>query len=240
MKFIDVHFHPDYFKDEELKLIDLSQTIAIGNSISSKNHQKIIDFSKKWKNYYVALGIYPEEAKDEEITILKEFLVKENVIAIGEVGLDGSFNNLDNQIRIFREIIKLSKKYDLPLIVHSRKAEKIVVELLCEEKVKGVLHYFNGKFSLAAKLQESGIFLTIPSNVINNQHFQKFVRELKLDLLLPETDSPFLHPLKDWPNVPQNVKFAYEFLSKEKNIPLELVQKIFLENFKTLFRISPC
>lgn len=234
---IDVHFHPDFYKEEELKDLKLNNVVAIANSINAKTHEIIISFSKQYRTCFFALGVYPEFADSEELLILEEYLRKNNdVIAIGEVGLDKTYEPFDKQLAIFKEIIKLSKKYDLPLIVHSRKAEKEVVELLLAEKPKAIMHYFNGKFKFALELQKQGFFLTVPSNVIINQHFQKFVEELDLNLLLPETDSPFLHPFKQWPNYPENVKYAYEYISKAKGLSFLEIEKIFEANFERFFR----
>ncbi|MEM4396233.1 MAG: TatD family hydrolase [Candidatus Woesearchaeota archaeon] len=234
---IDVHFHPDFYKESELKNLKFENVVAIANSINAKTHEIIISFSKQHKNCFFALGVYPEFATSEELLILDEYLRKNNdVIAIGEVGLDKTYENFENQLIIFKEIIKLSKRYDLPLIVHSRKAEKETTELLIEEKPKAIMHYFNGKFKLALDLQKNGFFLTIPSNVIINQHFQKFVNELDLNFLLPETDSPFLHPLKQWPNYPENVKYAYDYVSKVKQISKKEIECIFVKNFEKFFK----
>ena len=232
---IDIHFHPDYYKDEELAQLSCRDIVCVANSLSSKNHEKIINLSRNLGCYF-ALGLYPEFASFEELNILKQFLEKYDAIAIGEVGLDKTYDNFETQIEIFKEVIKLSKETGLPLIVHSRKAEDEVVELLSEANVKAILHYFNGKFKLAKKAYENGLWLTIPSNVVRQQHFQKIVKEIAVpnafSRFLPETDAPFLHPLKQWPNYPENVKFAYDRISEEFNIPMPDLHMIFEENFK--------
>ncbi len=236
---IDIHFHPDYYNEEELKQLSCEDVICIANSLGSHNHDKIINIAKN-KGCYVALGVYPEFASFDELNQLKYYLNKYNVIAIGEVGLDKTYDNFETQIDVFKEIIKLSKETGLPLIVHSRKAEKEVIELLIEANVKAILHYFNGKFKLAKKAYENDLWLTIPSNVIRQQHFQKIVKEIALpnafSRFLPETDAPFLHPLKQWPNYPQNVKYAYEWISKEFNISNQHLHLIFENNFKEFFQ----
>src|SRR5205823_168014 len=116
----------------------------------------------------------------------------------------------DKQIEIFEKIIKLAIETDKPLIIHSRKAEKEIIDLLEKNKVKkAVMHCFSGNFSLVKRIVDNNWNITIPTSVKKSEHFQKIIKDVDISLLLCETDSPYLHPDKEWPNEPANVIESY-------------------------------
>ncbi len=217
--------------------------IAISNGVNPESNKKNLYFSEKYPEIKAALGIYPTDALkmsnfeiDSEIEFIREN--KENVLAIGEIGLDfkEDLNEYERQKDIFRRFIRLAIELNKPIIVHSRKAEKEVIEILEKLKAKKVLmHCFSGKFSLVDEIIKNRWFLTIPTNVKFSKHFQKIVEKVPIENLLCETDSPFLHPEKLMNNEPALVIESYKKIAEIKKMPLEKVKKKIFENYERLF-----
>ncbi|HLD97769.1 MAG TPA: TatD family hydrolase [Candidatus Nanoarchaeia archaeon] len=244
---IDVHCHLDLLENID-KIINESRTgknkfLIVTQGINPENNRKALELSEKYKEVKCALGIYPEDAiklSDKQISDELKFIeknVKANkVIAVGEIGLDGTYSNIEKQKKVFREIVKLAVRLDIPVIVHSRKAETLCVEELEKLKAKKVImHCFSGNLNLVKRIAENGWFLSIPSNVIFSTHFQEVVKIIKIDNLLCETDSPYLHPEKKFPNNPLNVIYSYKKISEIKKLSLDKVEKNIENNFNRAF-----
>ena len=166
------------------------------------------------------------------------FKNKDKIIAIGEVGMD--FKEIfsierKKQEKYFKKFIELSIKLNKPIIVHSRKAEKKCIEILEKMKAKKVLmHYFSGKLKLADRIVQNGWFLSIPTAVKHAEHFQKVAERVPLRNLFCETDSPYSHPDKKFPNEPGNVVESYKMIAKIKKLSLKEVEKKIEENLVRL------
>jgi len=245
--FIDIHCHLDMIdKDEkEIRKIienaDKKNVLIITQGVSIQSNRKALELVEKHGNVKCALGLYPIDAinlNEKEINNEIKFIEnnKEKIIAIGEVGLD--FKEEENedkrkkQIETFRKFIKLSIKLNKPIIVHSRKAEAECIQLLEKENAKKVvMHCFNGNFNLVEKIVKNGWYLTIPTNVTRNEHFQKIIEKTPINQLFCETDSPYLHPNKEWPNVPANVIVSYEKIAQIKGMKLKDAERAIEANF---------
>lgn len=244
--FIDVHCHFDLLenKDDAIKkAIQKRVNLIITNGTNPKTNRLQLELSKKFLVIKPALGLYPIDALklteaqiDEELEFIKKN--KDKIVALGEVGLDfkEDTDNHERQKEIFRKIIRLAKKIDKPVIVHSRKAELACIELLEEEKAtKVVMHCFSGKLSLARRCAENGWCLSIPANVVYSEHFQTVIKQLPIENLLCETDSPYLHPKKEWPNDSSNVLESYKKIAEIKKITLKEVEEQIEANQKRVF-----
>ena len=239
---IDTHAHLDFLEESKLEIIQSDPKIkaVITNSVNLESCKKNLEISKKYSKIKLAAGLYPEE--DLNLEKYKEFekWVKDNknsIIALGEIGLDKT-EKLDFKIQkqIFIKQLELTKKLNLPAIIHTRKAEKEVLEILENYKeLKIILHCFCGNFKLVKKAIELGFYFSIPTNLSRSEHFQKLVKELPKENILTETDSPYLSPFKDKQNEPA---FIYESIKKIYeiwNISEEEVEKIIERNFNKIF-----
>ena len=142
----------------------------------------------------------------------------------------------ERQKKIFKKCISLSIDLDKPIIIHSRKAELECIELLESLKAKKVImHCFCGKWKLVERIQNNGWFLTVPTSVVKSEQFQRVAREVPLDQLFCETDAPFLHPEKKWPNEPALVVESYMKIAELKKISLEEVTQAIESNYAKLF-----
>lgn len=247
--FIDVHCHLDLLSDIQ-RIIDSSKKKGVGliitNGVGKKTNRKCLEFSDEFREVKAALGIYPIESlemTDEEISDEIKFILENSkkVTAIGEVGLDYKEDNEnhDRQKDVFKKIISLSLRIDKPIIVHSRKAEEDCINILEESRAKKVImHCFSGKFKLVKRIIENGWSLSIPASVKNSKHFQNIVEITPVEQLLCETDSPFLHPDKKFPNTPENVIESYNKISEIKGLSIKDVEGIIERNFSELFNLK--
>jgi len=240
--FIDVHCHLDMLKNPE-KIIDNAKSKGVGlivaNGTKPETNRKVIELSK-FDEVLPALGVYPNEAllmRDSEIDEEIKFIRETKPSAIGEVGMDFvEYEDVNKQMEVFDRFIDLSKELEIPIIVHSRKAERECVDMLEKKEAKKVImHYFSGKLNLLDKIVSNGWFLSIPTCVKNSQHFQQVIEKVPIESLLCETDSPYSHPDKEFPNEPANVIESYKKISEIKGISLEEVEKKLEDNFNRLF-----
>lgn len=244
--YIDVHCHLDLC--ENLASVITNARAAhvqsmIAQGVKPESNRAILELAKHTREIKVALGLYPidaltltDAAIDTELDFIRE--KRTVIVAIGEVGMDFKEDEKehDRQKFIFRKIVRLAQELKKPLIIHSRKAEEACIELLEEEKAENVImHCFSGKWKLVERIVANKWFLTIPTNVTASEHFQRIAREIPLTHLFCETDSPYLHPDKQWPNEPALVVRAYQELAKIKGIPIEDVAAVLQRNYEKVF-----
>jgi TatD DNase family protein len=255
---IDIHAHLDLYDEKEVgniikESIENNVKCIITNSVDLDSCKKNLEFAKKYKDVVkLAVGFYPQDAlsreekelgyeskeKTETFEQLKEFTLKnkEFVFAIGETGLD-FYNGKDKktQEELFKKELKLAEELKVPIIIHSRKAEKEVVELIKDYSCVRILHCFNGKFSLIKQALESGCYFSIPTNIVRLEHFKKMVQEIPKDRILTETDAPFLSPYHNSKNKPYYIKETIKEISKIWKLSEKETEKIIFDNFKKVF-----
>jgi TatD DNase family protein len=244
--YIDVHCHLDFCEKIE-ELINNAKSegveIIVAQGVGPNSNRKVLEYSKKFQSVKAALGLYPIDAlklSDKEVEDEIKFIrdSKEDILAIGEVGLDFKEDEKEHerQTRIFTKIVNLSNDIGKPLIIHSRKAEKETIELLKKlEAKKVIMHCFSGKKSLINEIIIRGWNLTVPTNVKFSEHFQLICKICPIEQLFCETDSPYLHPNKGWPNEPSNVVESYKEIAKIKNITVDEVKEKIYDNYVKLF-----
>lgn len=177
-----------------------------------------------------------EDKIEEEIEFIRKN--KSKIVSIGEIGLDFKENTeaKEKQKRIFIEMLDLAKELDMPVQIHSRKAELECIEILEKTEMKKVImHCFCGKIFLVKRIIDNGWFLTIPTNVTFSEHFQQVIKETPITQILCETDSPFLHPHKERNNIPSFVIESYKKIAEIKGLSLDDVKKQIYTNFTKLF-----
>jgi TatD DNase family protein len=244
--FVDVHAHLDdkQFQKDLPEVIERAKaagvTTIINNGSDMESNRKTLELSKKFSIIRPALGFYPGFAQNltlQEIDREIEFIRKSKPIAIGEVGLDFYHeHNKNKQTEIFQKFITLAEKLKLPLIVHSRKAEKEVVDLLLSSKLKKViLHCYTGKLKIARIAEDNGFSFSIPPIVINSKQFQQLVEQTSISNLLTETDSPYLSAIKSERNEPKNVVDTVKKIAEIKNLDKLETKNLIFMNFQRIF-----
>ncbi|MBU0615569.1 MAG: TatD family hydrolase [Nanoarchaeota archaeon] len=257
--YIDIHCHLDHpeFKDRLEKVIQDAKKagvkLILTNGINPETNRITLELAKKYDIVKPALGIYPinqlkkeiEEGNyplkpnvfdvDEEIKYIEKN--KDKILAIGECGLDGlDAGSMEDQKKVFQKLINLAEKIKRPLIVHSRKAEADVIEVLEHSKAKVLLHCFSGKKSLIKKAAELGYSFSIPTNVVRAQNFQDLIKMVDINQLFAETDSPYLSPFKDKRNEPAFIVESYKKIAEIKGMTLEDTKNNIWMNYQKLFQ----
>lgn len=245
MVFIDIHSHIDILPNIPKVVedaVNANVKIILASGLDKRTNRKTIEIASKYNEVKSCLGFYPTDAlklSDSEFKEELKFIKNNKPCAISEVGLDLKENKeetLEKQKKRFSEFIKLSKKLDVPIIVHSRKAEKHAIDLLEKfDNKKIIMHCFSGNFKLVKRIINNKWFFTIPTNIKHSEHFQKIIELTPIQQLLCETDSPFLHPDKKRNNTPKNVVESYKKIAEIKRLPLKKVEKQIEKNYKSLF-----
>jgi TatD DNase family protein len=134
--------------------------------------------------------------------------------------------------------MQVAKKHDMPIILHTRKAEARVLEMLIEEGVtKADFHCFGGKVKLGKRIAEAGYYLSIPSAVERADNFRSLVKVLPMDKILTETDCPYMGPEKGMRNDPTTVIRGVAAIADVKGISIDEARDSIRNNFRTLFSI---
>jgi TatD DNase family protein len=245
--FIDIHAHLEmcHNLDEVVKRAKERNVLILTSGVNVKINEFVIECAKKWDNVRASPGLYPMDGlimNDSQIEDAIDYLRrnKDKITAIGEVGMDfkesSDTKEWTRQAVVFRKMIRLAMELDKPVVVHSRKAEEDCIKILEEEGAKKVvMHCFNGNFKLIKRVVDNRWFMTVPTNVIHSEHFQKVIREVSLNHLFCETDSPYLHPFKERNNEPSNVIESYKKIAEIKGLGLIEVEAAIETNFKKLF-----
>jgi TatD DNase family protein len=247
MGYVDVHCHLDWkdFKGREDEVVrsarDAGLTMIIANGTGAESNRAVVDLAGRFDIVRPALGIYPPyEAAIEEKDLEEEvaYIRRSGPIAIGEIGLDGTYGTYpEGQEHVFRRMIELGSDLDVPLIIHSRKAEKHTLDILEEMGAgKVVMHCFSGGKKLVKRCLDLGYFFSIPASVVRSEHFQMVAEMAPVNRLLGETDAPFLSPYgRDGLNQPAYVVESYKAIAKVKGLELEEVEKLLWINVSRLF-----
>ena len=250
---IDSHCHLDHeplFKnlDEILKRskeVGIEKLLTICTTFES--FIKIKQLVKKDDIIYGTYGIHPHEAKNDKVTssqIIDEINKNEKIIGIGETGLDFYYNFSDekDQIKSFEEHIKASIKLNIPLIIHSRSAEKQMLEIFNEYKnhnLKILMHCFTGSRNFAKSLLDLNAYFSASGIITfkNSVDLQETFKSIPLEKTLIETDSPYLAPVpnRGKKNEPSFVKYTAKKLADIKEISLSDLIKSTTSNFNRLF-----
>jgi len=251
MLLVDVHAHLDLKEfdsdlDDVIKRAETAGIKAIiSNGLNHKSNRKTLELSRKYKIVKPALGLYPDDAiklSEKEIESELNFIEKnkDKIIAVGEIGLDYKWckdkKHQEKQKQIFIKLIKLSKKINKPIIIHSRKAETDVIDLLESlGSKKVVLHCFSGKLKLIKRAAGLGFYFSVPTNVVRSRQFQKLVEIVDINQILTETDSPYLSPHKNRRNEPSFIIEAVKKIAEIKNMSINETSNNIFMNYQKVF-----
>ena len=173
-------------------------------AIDSSHTQSMLILKKKFpKNIFLMAGLHPcyiGENYLEELEHVEKNIIENQCIAVGEIGIDLHWetDNLGLQKEVFIKQIRLAKKYNLPIVIHSRKSYDQIFEVLELEGTKdlsGIFHCFTGTLEEANKIISMGMKLGIGGVVtFKNGMIDKFLDKVDLRHIVLETDSPYLAP----------------------------------------------
>lgn len=251
---IDTHCH---LFDEEFD-IDREDAIkrAIGSGVekmilvgfSHKTNQLAQEMAKKWNVFYPTAGLHPSEASLNylnDFLEFKSFVEKNKVYAIGECGLDYHWDITykEEQKKLFRLQCEYAIEKDLPIIVHSRDAAKDTFDIIAsyKGKLKGVMHCYSGSKELALEYVKLGFYISLggPVTFKNAKEPKEVAKAVPLDLLLIETDCPYLAPtpMRGKRNESSYVKYVRDEIASLRGITIQEVEEATTRNAIRLFKI---
>jgi TatD DNase family protein len=257
--FIDSHCHLNYkgLVEDQASVLDRARAAGVSGMLSISTRaaewDDVIGVAERERDVWASVGIHPHDADahaEIEATTLVEKSAHPRVIGIGETGLDYYYDRSDRerQRASFRNHIAAARETGLPLIVHTRDAEEDTAAILTEEMGKGtfsgVIHCFTASAEFAHKALDLGLYISLSGIVTfkNARDLQDTARQLPLDRLLIETDSPFLAPVphRGRPCEPAFVADTARFVAELRDMPVEALAEVTSANFHTLFaKASP-
>ena len=253
---IDSHCHLDHepmFSDLK-NVLTRSKENGVEKILSicttKDSFHKIIEIIKIDPIIYGTYGIHPHEANTDMVTkaeIIKNVTSNKKIIAIGESGLDFYYNHSskEKQISSFKSHIEASINLNVPIIVHSRNAEKETFDILNEykkSKPKILMHCFTGSTAFANKLLTLDSYFSASGIITfkNSSDLRETFRLIPNDKLLIETDSPYLapEPMRGRKNEPSYIKHTLEKLAVIKNVGVDKIDRVTSQNFNILFNLK--
>jgi len=254
--FIDSHAHLDderfdldrqnVIKDLKSNQVDL--VINIGADIESSI--STVKLAEDYENIYASVGVHPHSVSEligVGLNEIENLAKRKKVVAIGEIGLDYYYENSpkDIQKEYFIEQIRLAKKLDLPIVIHSREAVKDTLDIIKAEKssnLRGVMHCFSSSTEIAREYIKLGFYIAIGGVVTfkNARVTKEVAKYVPLEWLLIETDCPYLapEPFRGKRNEPMYIKYVAKEIANIKELEISEVAKKTSENAKLLFGIN--
>ncbi len=258
IKIYDSHAHlnsEDYDTDREnviQRAFDegIAFIINIGSGMGMKGNYDAIAIANAHENIYATVGLHPHDASlfnEQALSEIDTLSDAQKVIAIGEVGLDYHYMHSPKEVQIkaFEAFIRLARQKRLPLVIHSRDANKESMNILKNGNagdVAGVIHSYGGDMEQATEAIELGFYLSINGIITfkNAQLLRDAVAKLPVDRLIIETDCPFLSPLpyRGKRNEPAYTAYVLKAISEIKHIDEEKLSDILLDNAYKAFGIG--
>ena len=257
----DIHAHLERFGSDELahvfeRAYMAGVTDIIMNSLEPRTFAALERIRTSYRGpirLHLAAGFYPlsgleadvaagflEDAELDSERILRFLETTDGIVAIGEVGLDFTDTSEATRLRdeaLFEQVLVIAQRRDLPVIIHSRRAEARVIELIeAYPDVRCVLHCFSGKHKLIGRaLERPKTWFSVPVIVEHSEQFQKLVQTVPESKLLTETDAPFLAPKGADHSEPADIARAMRTIARIRGLEERDCELILYENARKLF-----
>jgi TatD DNase family protein len=255
---IDSHCHLPHLNNKEKLENTLKEAqgagvekfINIGTSI--KSSKQALQVAENYENVYSTISIYPHEDLDisvkDSVTQIRQLVPNDKIVAVGETGLDitegSGGRNQQDQLRLYEELIKLALDLNLPIILHNRNADDLIIETLKKFKtsnLRGVAHCFASQWETAQQLLDLNFMLSFSGMITypSRRNLLETVANVPMDMFLVETDSPYLPPQghRGEENQPKYVKIVAEKIAQVKQKSFEEIALTSTSNACRLFNI---
>jgi TatD DNase family protein len=254
--FTDAHAHlsfPQFDEDRAdiiKRLQDSQVSVLINPGTDVQTSQQAIALAQKLPFVYANVGLHPGDVNHfdmNDLEKLESLSYREKVVAIGEIGLDYHYpdHNKSIQETCFREMLRLAKRRDLPVVIHTRDAWADTFRILEEEKsstLRGMMHCFSGGIDEAKRSLKLGFKISIPGIVtFKKSTLPAVIAALSLEDLLTETDCPWLAPTphRGKRNEPAFVVEVAKKIAEVKGISVEEVAYTVHRTLTSLMNIKP-
>lgn len=260
MNFVDTHSHfyaeefSEDFSEALQKAKDSGVTKILLPNIDIDSLEPMFALSKSDDTFYPMLGLHPTSVDldyEKQLLKIEEYFAEERICAIGEIGIDLYWDRtfLNEQIIVFERQIEWALERNLPMVIHTRKSFDEALASLKKFKAdkrldggmfKGVFHCFGGDLNQARKVIEMGFKIGIGGVVtFKNAHLAEIVKEISIEGILLETDSPYLAPTpyRGQRNESSYIPIIAEKIAQIKNLSLEEVAYTTTKTATQLFNL---
>lgn len=246
---IDTHCHisTEYYDDID-SIVNNMNGYMITAGVDDDTNLEVIDLVSKYDKLFGVIGIQPEEVKkfsNKSIEIIEKNINNPKIVGVGEIGLDYYWDDTykDEQIKVFKKMMDIARKYNKTVVIHSREAIKDTFDIISEySDVKCVLHCYSSSVEMAREFIKKGVMLGIGGVLTfkNSKKLVEVVKEIPIEYLLLETDSPYLspEPYRGKQNIPNNIEIVAQKIAEIKKISVEDVLKITTDNAIRQFNLS--
>ncbi|GAL38067.1 putative deoxyribonuclease YcfH [Vibrio maritimus] len=252
--FVDSHCHLDKLNYDELhdgiqdvlnkaKAANVEQLLSVGVTLDS--FPAMMELIKPYPQIMASCGVHPLDVEsDFSLEQFKRYVADERVVAVGETGLDYHYqpDTAELQKRRFEQQVDVAVDVNKPLIIHTRNARQDTLDILKKghaERCGGVIHCFTEDLSFAEAAMELGFYISISGIVTFRQakELKEVVKQLPLERLLIETDSPYLAPIphRGKENQPAYVVEVAAYIAQLKGLSLSEVAEKTSKNYRDLF-----
>ena len=241
---VDAHCHLDFdsYDEDREKVVSKCREeldFVVNSGRDPESNAASLELQKNYSKFIVATaGIHPTHTDSfNSVGKVKRQIREKDFHAVGEIGMD--FHHVEDedlrekQKQVFVQMVEFAEEMDLPVVAHSRNAEKQVVDVLSERSTEAYLHCFNGNMNQLEKSIENDIFIGVTYQAEYSNRVQEIVRRCPLELMLLETDSPFLY--KSERNSPMTVLQVAEKIAEIKDVEVEEVIAKTTDNARELF-----
>ena len=251
---VDSHCHLDFpeFAPELDAVLARARAAGVGHFLTIGTELAkfpgVLAVAERAPDIHCSVGVHPHEAKVEPLEgpgILLKTATHPKVVGFGESGLDYYYNHSPREAQIadFRVHIAAAREAQLPLIVHTRDAEDDTISILQEEQGKGafpgLIHCFTGTARLARVALDLGFYISVSgiATFRKAEELRATIKDVPLDRLLVETDSPFLapQPVRGKRNEPAYVVHTAAMLAELKGVSTDAIADATTANFFRLF-----
>lgn len=251
---IDTHCHvnfEDYDKDrdEVIKRAKNKIDAFINSGTSLEDNKKALKLANDNKDFiYPTFGYHPVSSQKYSEDYLKktqEHLIEniDNIVAIGEVGMDFFYVKdkalREKQRETFISFIEIANEYEKPLLMHVRDCERKAFNIIKDyDNIPEIIfHCFGGSIKTAKRIMDQGYYMSFSTMLCYSQRHQELIKDIPLEYVLTETDSPYLALTKEERNEPANVINAGLKIAEIQDIPYETVDEITTSNARKVFNI---
>ncbi|MCX7122139.1 MAG: TatD family hydrolase [Gammaproteobacteria bacterium] len=224
---------------------DVKKMLCI--SVDMEKIPAILKLAEQYPMVYASVGVHPSEDQGEEVDPLRllDYAKHPKVIAVGETGLDYYYEFTDKSVQRARFIthIEVAQKCNMPLIIHTRKAQEDTIAILRKYEVsQAVFHCFTESIEMARQGLDLGLMISFSGILTfkNADSLREVAKYVPLDRILVETDSPYLTPMpnRGKPNYPGYTRLVAECLANLKGLTYPEVRDQTTRNFHQLFKLG--
>lgn len=258
LKYFETHAHytSDQFHEDREEILEILQqegvqyVVNIGSNMNDSYGG--VELAEKYPFIYATVGFHPHDVANMQkyhLEELEELAAHKKVVGIGEIGLDYYYDNSprDLQKQWFWEQLLLTKKLNMPVVIHCRDAHGDTFDQLkniglTRRDGAGVVHCYSGSLELAKQYIKMGYYIGVGGVITykNAKDLPQVVENIPLEWILIETDAPYLSPVpnRGKRNESTNLKYIVESIAKIKGVTPKKVANVTMDNAKKFYGIK--